>query len=646
MRSRALLKRTPEEQLRAAATAAGGEMPRVLGRADLTLLSLGSIVGAGVFALTGVAAAAAGPSVVLAYAVAGGTALLSAYCYVELAAATPAAGGAFSYVASEFGELPALAVASALCLEYTLSVAAVARAATAYSGSLLGLAPGAGLVQLGAVTLDPFAAALVLGLAALLARGTSGSAAFNSTVTLVSLIAGVYVVAAGAPLARAANLTPFFAGGGSGLLTASSIVFFAFVGFDTVASAAEEARDPSADVPVAILASVAAAAALYAALALTLVAMTPQDAIDRGAPFAHAFARAAAAPGVGRAASVLLATSSKFVSFGALAGIVTAALVTMLGQARIYVVLGRERLLPHRLATISEATGAPVAATWLCGGTAAALALTVELASLASAVSAGTLFVFVWVAAAVLHRRHAPPGGGARAGAALGALVISSAAVSACAARGAPRAALFTALAAWAASAASFAFLPVAYKPSGFAVPGAPATPAAAVLCNAVLIGSLGARALFNLAAWLAATLALYAAYSVHAADAADAGGGRRAVAADAGGGRARDAVALELALAGAPGPVAAVRGEDRARLLTVTRLASDDGLADADPRTPAARRAGAAAPVLPPPLPRASEASEIGPPSDGGGAASSRSSLDSAAGARVTARPPSRLSQ
>lgn len=619
-------------------------MARVLGRADLTLLSLGSIVGAGVFALTGVAARdAAGPSVVLAYGVAGATALLSAYCYVELAAATPAAGGAFSYVASEFGELPALSVASALCLEYTLSIAAVARAATAYGGQLLGLAPGAGLVHVWSTALDPLAACLVLALAALLARGTSASAAFNSTVTLTSLVAGVYVVAAGAPLARASNLTPFLPGGATGLLTGASIVFFAFVGFDTVASAAEEARDPAADVPVAILVSVAGAALLYAALALVLVAMTPRDAIDRGAPFAVAFARAAAAPGVSRAGAALLLTSSKFVSFGALAGIITAALVTMLGQARIYVVLGRERLLPHALATISEATGAPVAATWLCGATAAALAFAVDLASLASAVSAGTLFVFVWTAAAVLHRRHAPPGGGMRAGAALVALVTTSTAVSACAAARAPRAALAASLAAWAASAASFLLLPVAYKPTGFAVPCAPATPAAAVLCNMVLMGSLGSRALANLVAWLALTLVLYLTYSVHSAEAADAGGGRRVVAADAGGGRTRDAVALELALAGSnPGPDAPRRGDDRVRLLTVTRLASDDGLAEADPRTPAARRAAA------PPTPRVSEASEIGPPSDGGGPPSSRSSLDSAAGrgARAAQRPPSRLSQ
>jgi APA family basic amino acid/polyamine antiporter len=433
------------------------------------------------------------------------------------------------------------------------------------------------------VSLDPAAAALVLALAALLARGTAQSASVNATVTLVSLFAALYVLAAGAPLASAANLTPFFPGGARGVFGAASIVFFAFVGFDTVAAAAEEARDPAADLPFAILVSVAAAALLYAALAAVLVAAVPRAAVDHGAPFAAMFSHAAA-----RAASpagrVLLATSARFVSFGALTGILTAGLVTQLGVARVVVFLARERLLPVALAAVDPGTGAPAAATWAANGVAAALALTTDLGDLAALVSVGTLSVFLAVAAAVLKRRHSPPGGGARSSAALVALLASSAAVSAALTFGAPAAGAAAAGVAWCASAGAFYLLPVSYLPSGFRVPLAPLTPALAVLATVHLALSLGTPAYVRLAVWTGVACLFYACFSVHSADAADAAGGRAAVAAaDAG-----DAVSLELALASLPPPPRrGASGDDRARLLTVVRLASDDGLAE--PRTPAA---------------------------------------------------------
>ena len=612
VRRRALLKRTPEDHRRAAATAPGGEMPRVLSRVDLTLLSLGAVIGAGVFVLTGVAAAEhGGPSVVLGYLLAGAAALLCALCYTEFAAALPVAGGAVTFVGVVFGELAAVIVGAQLVLEYVLSVATIARAASAYLGALFGLRPGALLIHVGrALSLDVLAASLVAGLATLLARGTRQSATFNTTVTLVCLIAAAYTLAAGAPLARASNLTPFLGDGARGVFASAGIVFYAFVNFDTVANAAEEARDPSADLPFAIVASVTGAGVLYAALALVLVAAVPRASIDHGAPFASMFSHHfAAAQDASSAARVLLATSGRFVSFGVLAGLVSAALATQLGAARVVVFLARERLLPARLAAVDAATGAPAVATFVTSAVAAALALTVDVADLAALVSVGTLTVLAAVAAALLKRRYSPPGSGHRAAAALVALFLLSAAFSASITFGAPAAAVAAAVALWAAAASSFCLLPVAYAPAGFRVPLTPLTPSLAVLATVQLALALGVAAYIRLAVWTVVALAFYAGYSVHAADAADAAGGRSSLAAMDGGG---DAVSLELAVAsGLPPPSTAAplgRGasaDDRARLLTVVRVHSEDGLND--PRTPGGKPA--------PPSPVASDggASSVG---------------------------------
>ena len=596
-------------------------MPRVLSRVDLTLLSLGAVIGAGVFVLTGVAAAEhGGPSVVLGYLLAGAAALLCALCYTEFAAALPVAGGAVSFVGVVFGELVAVIVGAQLLLEYVLSVATIARAASAYLGALFGLRPGALLIHVcRALSLDVLAASLVAALAALLARGTRQSANFNTTVTLVSLIAAAYTLAAGAPLARAANLTPFFAEGARGVFASASVVFYAYVGFDTVSTAAEEARDPAADLPFAIMASVVGAGVLYAALALVLVAAVPRSRIDHGAPFASMFSHFAAEQGASPAARILLITSSRFVSFGVLACLISAALATQLGAARVVVFLARERLLPSRLAAVDAASGAPAVATFMTSAVAAALALTVDVADLAALVSVGTLTVLAAVAAALLKRRYSPPGSGHRAAAALVALFALSASFSASITFGAPGAAVLATGALWAVAAASFCLLPVAYAPAGFRVPLTPLTPALAVLATVQLALALGVAAYIRLAVWTVVALAFYAGYSVRAADAADAAGGRSSIAALDGGG---DAVSLELAVAsGLPPPSAApplARGasaDDRVRLLTVVRLHSEDGLSD--PRTPGGRPA--------PPSPVASDGGGSSVGLQGGDAVPSR---------------------
>ena len=350
---------------------------------------------------------------------------------------------------------------------------------------------------------------------------------------------------AGVPFASASNLVPFVTHGAHGIFAAASIVFFTFVGFDVIACAAEETRDPSTDLPVAIMGCLAIAAILYAALALTLCAMVPTPLIDGGAPFPAAFLQHITAAS-SRVQRGFLIASSRIVSFGALLGIVAALLVTALGQARIYVVLGRERLLPPWIAGVSR-RGTPARATWITGVTSAVLAMLVDLDELSSLVSIGTLFVFFSVSAGVLKRRHTPPGGGWAAAIALIVLTVISFLLSSAITYDAHLGLLGAAAAAWAACvAAMWWWLPNAYTPAGFKVWLSPFTPALSMFANIHLIGSLGVNAYIRFVVLLVVAVAFYALYGVHSADR---GGGRTTVAADAGGG-GRDAAALELALA------------------------------------------------------------------------------------------------
>ena len=330
---------------------------------------------------------------------------------------------------------------------------------------------------------------------------------------------------AGVPFASASNLVPFVTHGAHGIFAAASIVFFTFVGFDVIACAAEETRDPSTDLPVAIMGCLAIAAILYAALALTLCAMVPTPLIDGGAPFPAAFLQHITAAS-SRVQRGFLIASSRIVSFGALLGIVAALLVTIMGQARVYVVLGRERLLPAWLAGVTP-RGTPARATWITGVTSAVLALLVDLDDLASLVSIGTLFILLCVSAGVLKRRHTPPGGGWAAAAALVVLTILCVLLS-CAItyRVHPGLSAATA-AAWGACVAwMWWWLPNAYNPAGFKVWLSPFTPALSMFANIHLIGSLGANAFIRFIILLVAAIAVYALYGVHSADHAAGGGG------------------------------------------------------------------------------------------------------------------------
>ena len=329
--------------------------------------------------LTGIVAHRdAGPAVILSYLVAAMAALASAICYTEFAVDMPTTGGAYNYVVHTFGEVMAWFVAWNLLLEYTLSVAAVARGFTAYFSSPIGHSPSELRVDLGAlgVHLDLPALGVVLLIGGLLCYGTKESARFNSGVTGLNVVTIPFIMGVGYPLGfKASNFRPFAPYGAKGVFRGASKprkgVFFSFVGFDSIATTAEECKNPKVDLPMGILGAICISAVLYAGMSGAICGMVNYADMDVDDPFAQAFHLL----GMGWAAEL--------VAVGAVTGILTSMLVSLMGATRIYVVLGRERLLPAKLCNLSEARGTPVAATVITAASAGFLAFVMDIEALA-----------------------------------------------------------------------------------------------------------------------------------------------------------------------------------------------------------------------------------------------------------------------
>lgn len=322
---------------------------------------------------------------------------MTGLCYTEFAVEVPIAGSAYNYVAMTFGEFGGFLCGCNLALELTISAAAVARGWTSYVATTIGLSPNALRVPMGALALDIPALCLTALIIALLCVGIKETARFNFIVTVVSLLAVAFVIVAGAFEVKPENWTPFAPGGVSGVLAGASVVFFSFVGFDTVATCAEEVANPGRDLPIGILGSLGVCAVIYALMCVIITGMVPTPNIDVDAPFAVAFAEC----GKGWAARVI--------SVGAVASITTALLSSLMGQPRVYMVMARDGLLPEWFTKIHPKQGTPINATLFTGFTTGALALLVDIDVLAELVSIGTLAIFCAVCAGLLVRRHTPP---------------------------------------------------------------------------------------------------------------------------------------------------------------------------------------------------------------------------------------------
>ncbi len=403
------------------------QLKKQLSALDLTVFGIGVIIGTGIFVLTGVAAREnAGPAVALSFVVAGIVCGLAALCYAEFASTVPVAGSAYTYGYATLGELVAWIIGWDLVLELALGAAVVSVGWSGYFASLLetlGLSLPASPAGDNAVFNVP-AFLIVLILTGVILLGIKTSSRVNSVMVAIKLAVVLFVIIAGAFFIRMENYQPFIPqswpaeAGGSGLdqpviqalfgiapvnfgvmgiFTAAAIVFFAFIGFDIVATAAEETRNPQRDMPRGILGSLAICTALYVAVSLVVVGMQRYTELDTDAPLAEAF------KSVGRGWMATLIT------LGALAGLTTVVMILLLGQSRVLFAMARDNLIPRGFGKVHPRWGTPYLTTITVGVIVALMAAFIPLEELAELVNIGTLFAFVVVSAGVIVLRRTRP---------------------------------------------------------------------------------------------------------------------------------------------------------------------------------------------------------------------------------------------
>ncbi|MDF4252662.1 amino acid permease [Streptomyces sp. WMMB303] len=406
-------------------------LPRSLSARDLTVFGVGVIIGTGIFVLTGqVARTTSGPAVALSFAAAGVVCTLAALCYAEFASTVPVAGSAYTFAYASLGELPAWIIGWDLVLELALGCAVVAVGWSGYVRSLLDSIgwqlPGwlSGTSATGGFGFDLLACGLVLLLTGILVVGMKLSARVTSTVVAIKVGVVLLVIVAGAFFVTAENYDPFippaqgtadstsgFAApliqvmsgyapttfGVMGIFTGAAVVFFAFIGFDVVATTAEETRNPQRDMPRGILGSLIVCTVLYIAVSIVVTGMRKYTELTVDAPLADAF-KAVGEP-----------FWAGLISFGAAVGLTTVCMILLLGQSRVFFAMSRDRLLPPLFARVHPRFGTPYRSTVLLGVLVAVVAGFVSLTELAELVNIGTLFAFVVVAIGVIILRRTRP---------------------------------------------------------------------------------------------------------------------------------------------------------------------------------------------------------------------------------------------
>jgi APA family basic amino acid/polyamine antiporter len=405
-----LLARKSVEDLQAEAEGHGG-LKRVLTAWQLVALGVGATIGAGIFVLTGEAAASyAGPAIILSFLLGAVACALAGLCYAEMAALIPVSGSAYTYTYATIGELIAWIIGWDLILEYALGVGTVSVGWSGYVGSLLTdlhvhlpfawtHAPGVG----GKLNL---LAMVGVGLVAwLLTIGVRESARVNSVIVVIKLLVIALFLAVGVGHIHPANWHPFLppntgkfgSFGLSGVLRGAGVLFFAFVGFDAVSAAAQEARNPQKDMPVGILGGLTLCTILYIAVGAVLTGVVSYKLL--GVP--NPIAIAVNAMGLHWLAVV--------VQFGIILGLSSVMLVLLYGQTRIFYTMSRDGLLPPIFHALHPRFGTPANATVLLGIVVALLAGLTPIKILGEMVSIGTLFAFILVCAGVLYLRRARP---------------------------------------------------------------------------------------------------------------------------------------------------------------------------------------------------------------------------------------------
>ena len=452
-----LFRKKSIERMLAGAQRAG--LKKTLGALDLTFLGVGAIIGTGIFVLTGTGAVQAGPALMMSFILAAIACGLAALAYAEFSSTIPVAGSIYTYSYATLGELAAWVIGWDLMLEYGLATSAVSVGWSGYLQSLLsgfgvGLptvftaAPGAVPGQFTLFNLPAFL--VMMAITALLSIGIKESARVNNVMVAIKVAVVLMVIGVGVFHVTPANWHPFMPNGWNGVFGAAAVMFFAFIGFDSVSSAAEEVKNPKRDLPIGIISSLAVCAVLYVAVAAVVTGIVPAA---QFANISHPVSYALQVAGQTWVAG--------FIDLGAVLGMLTVILVMSYGQTRIIYAMSRDGLLPARLSKVHPKFGTPFFTTWLVGLFFGLIGALVPLNVLAELINIGTLAAFSMVSIAVLILRRTHPD-----------------------------------------------------LPRAFRCPGVPVVPVLAVAACLFLMLNLQAVTWIAFAAWLAIGLAIYFSYS------------------------------------------------------------------------------------------------------------------------------------
>lgn len=409
--------------IKAKASSNEKNLKKTLGRFNLINLGIGGIIGAGIFSITGTAAAQyAGPGIIIAFVISGIACALAGLCYAEMAAMLPIAGSAYTYAYATIGEFLAWIIGWDLVLEYLFSASTVAVGWSGYVTSFLKdyniiipeafcSAPVNWSEKQGFYFTDSIinlpAMFLIVLLTGILIVGIKESARFNNIMVVIKLVIIVIFIGAGIALANVDNWDPFIPPnngkvgefGWSGILRASGIIFFAYIGFDSVSTAAQEAKNPQKDMAHGILVSLAVCTVLYILFSLALTGMADYHELNNSAPAAYAVDK------MGKA----MAWFKPFLKIGAIAGLSSATLTMLYSQPRIFHSMAVDGLLPKVFGKVHTKFGTPIFGTLVTGFFAAVVAGLFPIDILGELVSIGTLLAFIIVCGGVWYLRKTKP---------------------------------------------------------------------------------------------------------------------------------------------------------------------------------------------------------------------------------------------
>jgi len=378
------------------------QLKKSLKAIDLAALGIGSVVGTGIFVATGQGAHLAGPGVILSFLIAAVTAGLCALTYSELACMFPVAGSTYSYSYAAFGEIIAWIIGWDLMLEYLVSASAVA---SGWSSTFIGLIENLGVKLPRALCLTPLAGGIIDLPAVLITMlitwilfiGIKESSVTNNIIVVIKISVIVLFIILGIKHVNLSNFTPFAPMGWKGIMSGAAIIFFSYIGFDAVSTAAEETINPKRDVPIGLMLCLGVVIVLYLGVAFVLIGLVPYKQIDIG----NALPAALASIGI-RWGGALVAT-------GAIIGMISTLLITVYGRVRIFMVMARDGLLPEAFARVHPKHRTPALCTWITGGLTALIAGFFPLNIILELCNIGTLFAFVLVSIGVIVLRHTQP---------------------------------------------------------------------------------------------------------------------------------------------------------------------------------------------------------------------------------------------